>query len=99
MDNELFQQMAFPRYFQGGVVGLVVTDAKEVGGEIALDVQLFPGIPELEKDFVDEVFGQLRCLYQADEIAVDLLVVAVVNGCEGRMIAFFQLTQQLVIRV
>jgi len=43
-----------------------------------LDVQLFPGIPELEKHFVDEVFGQLGCFYEGDEVAVDGLVVAVV---------------------
>jgi len=59
-----------------------------------LDVQLFPGIPELEKDFVHQVFRQLGCLYQADEIDVDLLVVAVVDLGESRVIAFFQLSQE-----
>jgi len=31
MENELLQQVAFARYFQGGVIGLIVTDAEEVG--------------------------------------------------------------------
>ena len=90
MKDQLFQQMAFPCDLQGGVVSLVMADAEEIGGEGGLDVQLFPGVPELKEYFVYEVFGQLGELYEADEVTVDVFVVAAVEFRKCGVIVNFQ---------